>query len=1348
LKNFASILTLCAVLLLAGSAESPRAFAETTVLQDSSNVDMSSTKTWPAGPYSRVLLNYGVLQTVIPLFDIKGPGNSSLSFSIYNRTLQAGPTPGLPPPTYAAGTGGAGLGWESSVFSSAGSAEDPASRSALSQATTGNAVNYWTVNTENSNGVPTSLTRDPGTRADITCNTNGSGTLTGYDVINQVDKSDYNYSQPEVNYGSGTSSSTYYLSKITDTHGNITTYGYSQASGETVYVPTQVTDPAGRYYIINYGYYGTNTNLQISSVVLHCGTQTREWDFNYNELSQGSQQNPLLASITFPAPASGATRPTLVFDYNSSTNLSLIQDLNGWQWQYTYGLAFPISSNGSIATTQLAVASVVNPANGSNSNTTTAFSYGTDWQTVSGLTESIDQVTTVTDQLNNRFAYKCYYDGVHDSGFLPAPIETVTDPEVTQNGDNATYSESYHWNLSDCTLASYTDRNANTWNYTYDANDHGDLLTETDPLGYEKQYSYDAYDKLTQSIDENSDDIDYTYNVIHDLTKKVVDATGVAITTNYTYTTAGEISTEQTGSDAVMTYYDAYGNARTITPPTGATVNQSNFTFDAFNNETSDTEPSPSGTTTKTYDYWNRLVTVTNPDSTSSSIIYDNNSNVTQDIDENGHSTTNSYNSLNQLTQTSRQTSATASINVSFTYDAAGNKISVVNGDAAQTNFTYDQRHELIQTAYPGGETLKCDYTGDGKAAWSTDRNGNKINYTYDKDNRLTNTAFNDGTSFANTWRADGVRTQLVDSTGTTTWTINGAKQITTVVEPYAGSPINYTYDTSGRKKTMSYVYDSYVGQAWTYNYDGFLRPQSITQALGDPTAVVFSYYNNSALETEALGSGGLSTTYSYDTRGRTTEILSSLSSVTEQETQYSYDGASNILQYQDDITGSSSMTTGYGYDYDNRLLTEMRTGGPSSANFSNAYAYDNDGNRTSVTRNGTPSGYATGNNDEFQSGDGYSVPSYDGHGNPTALNGCAGTSFQFSYDLSDRPTALTLPGGVVETYKVDGDGHRVSKTFNGQTTRYIYDGDTVIAEIAPNGAVTYELPGIASYTTGATGGQSYYQTNQQGSTLALRSSTGTLQSQSEYDGYGIFYSLIAGPRTDFGYVGSKSYVTDPESGLLELGHRYYLPIIGRFLTQDPIGQEDDLNLYAYCHNNPVTNVDPTGDASALGVMRAWTIISEVGGGGPEDPFADAAAVIGDASIALGFGIAAVIVHHATAGVSVNLASRIRKQNYPHSVPPATRQKVIDKNKVDGEVIDPATDKPIDPGDISIEHKRPVVDHWNDEGRNQPRVDRVKWHNDPDNLTVKPNAGPGGNSQQGGRSTARYDPVTGPNYSR
>jgi RHS repeat-associated protein len=52
---------------------------------------------------------------------------------------------------------------------------------------------------------------------------------------------------------------------------------------------------------------------------------------------------------------------------------------------------------------------------------------------------------------------------------------------------------------------------------------------------------------------------------------------------------------------------------------------------------------------------------------------------------------------------------------------------------------------------------------------------------------------------------------------------------------------------------------------------------------------------------------------------------------------------------------------------------------------------------------------------------------------------------------------------------------------------------------------------------------------------------------------------------------------TDSQSQLVYFGRRYYIPSFGRWLTPDPAGFTDGMNLYAYVHNSPLTHFDEYG---------------------------------------------------------------------------------------------------------------------------------------------------------------------------
>jgi RHS repeat-associated protein len=102
-----------------------------------------------------------------------------------------------------------------------------------------------------------------------------------------------------------------------------------------------------------------------------------------------------------------------------------------------------------------------------------------------------------------------------------------------------------------------------------------------------------------------------------------------------------------------------------------------------------------------------------------------------------------------------------------------------------------------------------------------------------------------------------------------------------------------------------------------------------------------------------------------------------------------------------------------------------------------------------------------------------------------------------------------------------------------------------------------------------------FFMTDHQNSTRALISDAGSIiaGSQMDYDSFG----NPAGPGsigTRYSYTGRE---WDPDAKLYFYRSRYYDPQARRFLSEDPIGLNGGINLYAYAGNNPINMTDPQG---------------------------------------------------------------------------------------------------------------------------------------------------------------------------
>lgn len=405
-------------------------------------------------------------------------------------------------------------------------------------------------------------------------------------------------------------------------------------------------------------------------------------------------------------------------------------------------------------------------------------------------------------------------------------------------------------NCSGCMASSYT------WTYAYD--NSGNQLAEANPLGQANRWTYDRAGRKASSVDANGRATAYSYDELGRL-KTVIDPM----------------------LDATRYAYDDVGN---LVQRTDAKGRVSTYGYDLSNRLTGLTLPGPTAGTTRVWTYE-----------------YDEEGHRTKRTDANGNATpgnpsdgitTSTFDRVGRPSGTSYSDSTPAS---TYTYDANGNRLAMVDGQPSSEARSYDDLNRLVTVT----------------------RGSDVFSYGYDDNGNVTQRTFPDSTVVATTYDDDNRMATAVTAAKTTTYAYDADGNLTSTRLPSSNGYVeSRTYDRAGRLTQIKSV----KGSATLSTYALTLDP------VGNPT--------------KATKAGTDAETYTYDARDRITEVCykasgAACTGASDPFVRWTYDEVGNRLTEK---RGSEATTT---YTYNN--ADQLTASGPT------AYAYDANGQQVAA---------------------------------------------------------------------------------------------------------------------------------------------------------------------------------------------------------------------------------------------------------------------------------------------------------------------------------------------------------------------------------------------------------------
>ncbi|MEB0134768.1 RHS repeat-associated core domain-containing protein [Actimicrobium sp. CCC2.4] len=666
----------------------------------------------------------------------------------------------------------------------------------------------------------------------------------------------------------------------------------------------------------------------------------------------------------------------------------------------------------------------------------------------------------------------------------------------------------------------------------------------------------------------------YQYDVRNRLTQQTDPAGAV---TQYAYAEAtGQLATSTDALQRTTAFaYDPIGRMTAVTQNAGtdlAAITRATYLQDT--SALSSLIAANGATTSNLTDDFGRTLVIDSPDSGRQIAQYDAADRLIARVDANGNRTDLTWDMAGQMItrRVSGHDSSGQPTEQRITYRYQGNRLIAVTDPQQITTLHYDANGHVVERT----DHLTRAIERDKPALAFTTR------YRYDALNRLEATTLASGETVRITYgpASRPQRIDLVSADGKFT------RALATDIElhPFTGLA-GFTHGNGVRTR---YERNPITGRLVALKVGVPAQGNPVTQALLTllPDAQAANDKAAASAKDRATGQQLRNLLYAqrldYDVIGRITAIARTrIGQAAPESEQYDYD-------HQDRLSKVNTPTEQVAWRHD-------AVGNRLSENTDQALTYQPASNRLVGIRDA----------------DKRTAYTYDPAGNPTTIG-----DKSYVYDVIGRLQQVSDGKKIVARYAYNAHGERVSKTVTNaegiaHTTYFLYQGNRLDAEADEAGRITAQylyvdqMP-VAKLAYGNTPAET-------GLLATLRRWLGLHDKSTDSQVYAIHTDHLGTPQlvTDaqqhpvwqasYSAFGKAKVSTEKIMLNLRLPgqhfdvetdkhynlHRDYDPLVGRYLTSDPIGLKGGFNTYSYVGGNPLSFVDPLGLRDVI--VAVWT---------------------------------------------------------------------------------------------------------------------------------------------------------------